>query len=118
MLPRAVAQLCCISARRTTSRSQICSWSSPRTIPRSRLRRSTRSPDLRFRHELEGNRVHAVSRVLRGQPLADEDVAEVPATGGAFDLDTTAIWVRQPAHGTLDLLIERWPAATRVELCI
>src|SRR5688572_17291812 len=69
-------------------------------------------------HELEGNRVHAVPGVRRCEPLADEDVAEVPATGGAFDLDTTAIGVRQPPHGTGDLLIERWPAAARVELCI
>src|SRR5688572_33181218 len=69
-------------------------------------------------HELEGNRVHAVSGVRRREPLADEDVAEVPATGGAFDLDPTAVRVRQPSHSTRDLLIERWPAATGVELRI
>src|SRR5688572_28558197 len=43
MPSRAVAQLSCISARHTTSRSQICSWSSPRTIRRSPLRPSMRS---------------------------------------------------------------------------
>ena len=56
--------------------------------------------------------------VRRGEPLADEDVAEMSATGGAFDLDAAAIPVRQPPHGALDLLIERWPAATGVELRI
>ena len=57
-------------------------------------------------------------RVLLGQAFAQEDVAEMTAAIGAFDLDSAAIGIGQARHGAFDLLIERRPAAVRVELVV
>src|SRR5206468_2411117 len=72
----------------------------------------------RLRDELEGDRVHAVPGVLRRELLADEDVAEVSTARGALDLDAVTIRIRYPVDGAFDLLIERRPAAARMELRI
>src|SRR5215218_3312130 len=45
--------------------------------------------------EFHRQRVHAMARVLRRQPLAEEDVTQVRATVVALDLDAHAVWVRQ-----------------------
>jgi hypothetical protein len=73
---------------------------------------------LRLGHELEGDRVHAVPGVLGGEPFTDEDVAEVTAAARALYFDTIAIRIREPPDGALDLLVERRPAASGVELRI
>src|SRR5688500_10052882 len=54
--------------------------------------------------------------VLRRETLTDEDVAEMAAAGGAFDLDAMPVRIRQPANGAFYLLIERRPTAAGVEL--
>jgi len=66
--------------------------------------------------ELEGDRVHAVPRVLGRKPLTDKDMAKMASARGALDLDPTPIRIRYPPDGALDLLIERRPTAARVEL--
>ena len=56
--------------------------------------------------------------VLRRQPLADEDVAEVATTSGTLYFDALTVGIRESPNGALDLLIEGWPAATGLELRI
>src|SRR5712691_339579 len=56
--------------------------------------------------------------VRRGEPLADEDMAEVPAACGALDLNTTAVRIGYSPDRPFDLLVERWPAAAGMELWI
>lgn len=51
-----------------------------------------------------------------GEALAEEDVAEVGAAGGAFDLGAGAVGVGKVAHGAVNFLIEAGPAAAGVEL--
>jgi len=57
-----------------------------------------------------------VPRVLGREPFTDEDMAEMACARGALDLDSTAIGIRYPPDGALDLLIERRPTAAGVEL--
>src|SRR5260221_4300038 len=78
--------------------------------------RAASRPRSRLRQELERDRVPAVAGVLRREPLADEDVAEVSAARGALDLDTLTVRIRDPVDGAFDLLIERRPPAAGVEL--
>src|SRR6185436_637171 len=66
--------------------------------------------------ELHRQRVHAMARVLRREPLAQENVAQVTATVGALDLDTHAVGVRQALHSARHLVVEGRPAAAGVEL--
>ena len=59
-----------------------------------------------FRDEPQRYRVHAMPSVLRREPLTVEDMAEVSAAGGTLDLHARAIRIREPPHGTWDLLVE------------
>src|SRR5207247_6819945 len=83
---------------------------------------SSRPPDLRcvlpLWDELEGNRVHAVPRVLGCEPLTDKDVAEMAGASGALNFDATPIRIGHPPDGSFNFLIERRPTASSVELRI
>ena len=56
--------------------------------------------------------------VLRGEPFALEDMAEVPAAGGADDLGAAAVGIRLAAYGTGEGVVEARPAAAGVELAV
>lgn len=68
--------------------------------------------------EEKGNGVHAVPYVLWGEPLAFEDVPEMPPAPSALDLGPFSIRVRKTADGSRDLIIKARPAATRIEFAL
>jgi hypothetical protein len=57
-----------------------------------------------------------VPRVLRGEPLAEEDVAEVAAAARALDLNAGAVRIGQPLYRAGDLIVKGRPPAVGVEL--
>ena len=54
---------------------------------------------LRGRDEFHRQWVDAVPRVLRIQPLSEEDVAEVTPADGALELGAVTVRIGQPPHG-------------------
>ncbi len=70
------------------------------------------------RDEPERDRVHAVPGVPGGEPLPEEDVAEMGPAGRAFDLGALPIWIREAPNRPRDLEIEARPAAAGIELVL
>src|SRR5580704_13626996 len=69
-----------------------------------------------LRDELEGYGIGTVPSVLRCEPLAEEDMAQVGAAVGALDLRPVSVRVGNPLDRARDLVVEGRPTAPRVEL--
>ncbi len=79
---------------------------------------SIRPPRWGLRDEHQGDRVHAMACVPRGESLAHEHVAEVATAPVADDLGPLPVPVRDPADRSGDLLVEAGPSTARVELVV
>jgi hypothetical protein len=66
--------------------------------------------------EAERDRVHAVARILRGQPLAFKHMTQMGTARGAPDLCAAPVGVERPLHGSRDFVIKTRPAARRLKL--
>ena len=73
---------------------------------------------LSLRNELHGNRVHTVTGVFVGQPLAAKDVTKMSIAVGTNDFDPVAIGVGLSTDGSLDFIIKTRPTTVTIEFVI